>query len=170
MKPLHFLPACGVICLLAFSVSNPIALAQQANLTAEKRASLIAERDAIGNDAIAAANAGQLEDAGEKMAQVYEIERALFGDVDAELMGTLSWQARLAQAAKKWDQEIEFRKRAFAMAQELYGKEDNRSRNLQRELKESQANASRTTEDRTSEQVESGSRRPLQARSIRGRD
>ena len=109
------------VCVFALVWLSQVSLGQQApKLSAEKRASLIAKRDAVAKQAAAKVNQGEFDDAQKLFEIVFQVETSIFGQTHEELLGTLDYQAQIANAAKNWQGAIEYRRRAYELGKRLY--------------------------------------------------
>ena len=140
--------ACRLICCLAcIAATLPLDSPGQ-ELSEDQRKSLIAERDAKAEQAVAAAKKGDLGGSLKLFDQVIDIERSVFGDAHKELLGTLGYQAKIATVAKDWNGVTQYRRRAYEIGEALYAEGDYHLRDLELALSEARANATRTDEQR----------------------
>ena len=114
----------------------------------EQRPVQLAERDRLAAQAIAEFKEGEFDKAIKLLDRVYEIERSVFGEAHAELIGTLRTQGQVAHAATAWGEEIKFRQKALVIGKSVHEPGHYKLRDLELEIKEAIANVDRTEEQR----------------------
>ncbi len=119
-------------------------VAQDSNPT---RNAAIQERDALWNKAVQAANDGSLDET--LFEEVFEIEKATFGDSDGRLLRTLDVLGQLANFKQDDVALSDVRKRQYEITQRIYGSNNYRSQDAKRAVIEAKENAKRTPDERT---------------------
>ncbi|MEO1526586.1 MAG: tetratricopeptide repeat protein [Planctomycetota bacterium] len=144
MKPLQSLPV--FVCFLGLCI-GPVQADPPKDPTPEHEA-ILAQRDRLAESFQADLAANRFDAAQVKLKKVYEIERSVFGDTHEELLGTLDFQAKVAEAAGDLDAVIKYRRAAQGMGQALYASGDYHLTDLSIALKNAIENQRRSPEQR----------------------
>jgi CHAT domain-containing protein/Tfp pilus assembly protein PilF len=123
-------------------------------MTPEERAqfestnSKIEQRDLLQSEAMAFAESGNFDKATELTERVYQLEQTILGDSHADLLGTLDFLCRIAQAKKDYDAIIGYRQRQQVIIEKLHGAEDYRTKDAARAVTNAKQIAAMTLDDR----------------------
>ena len=133
-----------LICV-GLAIFSADAIAQEPDAAIDTK---IAERDRLSKKAFELANAGKLDEATAHFEQVYSLEESVFGPTHPELLGTLNLLAQLAALDEDIQAGIAIRTRQHAMSEQLYGKDDYRTRDAYLELSALKQELTFSLEDR----------------------